>query len=132
MRKALDRQMLFAIRSIPQLKPGPEEGLDLLRKPWCAESSVHDGNGGRIKECPIPWLVSRRRRGRCSRVNPLMGPAGKPKRSRGRQVEFPMPDPTPDTPGNVMRALPGALSGASTTGTPRSAPRPESGDPATQ
>ena len=62
MRKALDRQMPFAITSIPQLKPGVKQGLDLLRKQWCAESSVHYGNGTRIKECPIPWLASRRRK----------------------------------------------------------------------
>ena len=62
-------------------------GLDLPWKPWFAESSFHDGNGSRIKECPIPWLVSRRRKGRRFRVNPLMGPAGKPKRPRGRLAE---------------------------------------------
>ncbi|MCY4393605.1 MAG: hypothetical protein OXC10_00500 [Rhodospirillaceae bacterium] len=28
-----------------------------------------------------------------------------PKRQRGRPVERPMPDPIPDTPENIMRAL---------------------------
>ena len=34
--------------------------------------------------------------------------ADKPKRPRGRPVKYPMPDPIPDTPENVMRALLGA------------------------
>ena len=40
----LDRQLLFGITSVLQLEPALEEGLDLLRKQWCAESSVHGGN----------------------------------------------------------------------------------------
>ena len=47
-RKALDRNLLFGIASILQLDPGLEEGLDLLRKQWCAEPSVHGGKGTRI------------------------------------------------------------------------------------
>ena len=47
-RKALDRALLFGITSVLQLDPGLEEGLDLLRKQWCAEPSVHGGKGTRI------------------------------------------------------------------------------------
>ena len=47
-RKALDRTLLFGIASILQLDPALEEGLDLLRKQWCAEPSVHGGKGTRI------------------------------------------------------------------------------------
>ena len=47
-RKALDRELLFGITSVLQLDPGLEEGLDLLRKQWCAEPSVHGGKGTRI------------------------------------------------------------------------------------
>ena len=47
-RKALDRQLLFGITSVLQLDLGLEEGLDLLRKQWCAEPSVHGGKGTRI------------------------------------------------------------------------------------
>ena len=46
--------MPFTIRIVPQLKPGLEEGLDPLPRQWRAESSLHDGNGTRIKEWPIP------------------------------------------------------------------------------
>ena len=49
-RKALDRELLFGITSVLQLDPGLEEGLDLLRKQWCAEPSVHGGKGTRINE----------------------------------------------------------------------------------
>ena len=75
-RKALDRQMLLATRSIPKLKPGSGTGpaveavvrrVVLPRR----ERQPHQG-------CPIPWLVSRRRKGRRFRVNPLTGPAGNP------------------------------------------------------
>ena len=47
-RKALDRALLFGITSVLQLDPGLEEGLELLRKQWCAEPSVHGGKGTRI------------------------------------------------------------------------------------
>ena len=47
-RKALDRELLFAITSVLQLDPALEEGLDLLRGQWCAEPSVHGGKGTRI------------------------------------------------------------------------------------
>ena len=47
-RKALDRELLFGITSVLQLDRGLEEGLDLLRKQWCAEPSVHGGKGTRI------------------------------------------------------------------------------------
>ena len=47
-RKALDRELLFGITSVLQLDPGLEEGLDLLRRQWCAEPSVHGGKGTRI------------------------------------------------------------------------------------
>ncbi len=46
-RKALDRELLFGITSVLQLDPGLEEGLDLLRKQWCAEPSVHGGKATR-------------------------------------------------------------------------------------
>ena len=49
-RKALDRALLFGITSVLQLNPGLEEGLDLLRKQWCAEPSVHGGKSTRIHE----------------------------------------------------------------------------------
>ena len=48
-RKALDRELLFGITSVLKLDPGLEEGLDVLRKQWCAEPSVHGGKGTRIK-----------------------------------------------------------------------------------
>ena len=47
-RKALDRALLFGITSVLQLDPGLEEGLELLRKQWCAEPSVHGGKGNQI------------------------------------------------------------------------------------
>ena len=47
-RKALDRELLFGITSVLQLDRGLEEGLDLLRKQWCAEPSVHGGKGTQI------------------------------------------------------------------------------------
>ena len=47
-RKALDRALLFGITSVLQLDLGLEKGLDLLRKQWCAEPSVHGGKGTRI------------------------------------------------------------------------------------
>ena len=47
-RKALDRELLFGITSVLQLDRGLEEGLDLLRKQWCAEPSVHGRKGTRI------------------------------------------------------------------------------------
>ena len=48
-RKALDRELLFGITSVLQLDSDLEEGLDLLRKQWCAEPSVHGGKGTRIE-----------------------------------------------------------------------------------
>ncbi len=42
-RKYLDHELLFGITSVLQLDPGLEEGLDLLRKQWCNEPSVHGG-----------------------------------------------------------------------------------------
>ena len=47
-RKALDRELLFGITSVLQLDLGLREGLDLLRKQWCAEPSVHGGKRTRI------------------------------------------------------------------------------------
>ena len=47
-RKALDRGLLFGITSVLQLDPVLEEGLELLRKQWCAEPSVHGGKRTRI------------------------------------------------------------------------------------
>ena len=47
-RKALDRELLFGITSVLHLDPSLEEGLDLLRRQWCAEPSVHGGKGTRI------------------------------------------------------------------------------------
>ena len=48
-RKALDRELLFGKTSVLKLDSGLEEGLDVLRKQWCAEPSVHGGKGTRIK-----------------------------------------------------------------------------------
>ena len=48
-RKALDRELLFGTTSVLQLDPALEEGLDLLRKQWCAEPSVHGGKNTRIR-----------------------------------------------------------------------------------
>ena len=47
-RKTLDHQLLFGLSSVLQLDPGLEEELDLLRKQWCAEPSVHGGKSTRI------------------------------------------------------------------------------------
>lgn len=47
-RMALDRQLLFGVTSVLQLDPALEESLDLLRKQWCAEPSVHGGKNTRI------------------------------------------------------------------------------------
>ena len=47
-RRALDRELMFGVTSVMQLAPGLEEGLDLLRKQWCAEPSVHGGKNTRI------------------------------------------------------------------------------------
>ena len=47
-RIALDRELLFGVASILKLDPALDEGLDLLRKQWCAEPSVHGGKGTRI------------------------------------------------------------------------------------
>ena len=48
-RKALDRELLFGVTSVLGIDPSVEEGLDLLRKQWCAEPSVHGGKGTRIE-----------------------------------------------------------------------------------
>lgn len=53
-RKALDRELQFGIASVRQLDSGLEEGLDPLRKQWCAEPSVHGGKGTRINAGRIP------------------------------------------------------------------------------
>ena len=47
-RKDLDHELLFGIASVLHLDPSLEAGLDLLRKQWCAEPSVHGGKGTRI------------------------------------------------------------------------------------
>ena len=46
-RIALDRALLFGTTSVLQLDAGLEACLDLLRKQWCAEPSVHGGKGTR-------------------------------------------------------------------------------------
>ena len=51
-RKDLDRELLFGITSVLKLDPSLEEGLDLLRKQWRAEPSVHGGKGTRIDAQP--------------------------------------------------------------------------------
>ena len=48
-RKALDHQLLFGETSVLQLDPDLEEDLDLLRRQWCAEPSVHGGKRTQIK-----------------------------------------------------------------------------------
>ena len=48
-RKNLDHVLLFGVTSVLKLDPALDEGLDLLRKQWCAEPSVHGGKGTRIK-----------------------------------------------------------------------------------
>ncbi len=48
-RKALDRDLLFGDQSVLGLPPESEESLELLRKQWCAEPSVHGGKGTRIR-----------------------------------------------------------------------------------
>ena len=47
-RISLDRNLLFGITSVLQLDPSLEEDLELLRKQWCAEPSVHGGKATRI------------------------------------------------------------------------------------
>ena len=49
-RKDLDRALLFGITSVLQFDPALEEGLDLLRRQWCAEPSVHGGKSTRIPD----------------------------------------------------------------------------------
>lgn len=46
--KDLDCQLPFGIASVLSLDPALEEGLDLLRKQWCAEPSVRGGKSTRI------------------------------------------------------------------------------------
>ena len=48
-RTALDRELLFGTTSVLHLNPDLAEGLDLLRKQWCAEPSVHGGKNTRIR-----------------------------------------------------------------------------------
>lgn len=48
MRKALDRKLLFGYTRVLRLDLGLEEELDLPRKQWCAEPSVHGGKSPRI------------------------------------------------------------------------------------
>ena len=47
-RKTLDRELLIGITSVLQLDADLEEGLDLLRRQWCAEPSVHGKISTRI------------------------------------------------------------------------------------
>ena len=49
-RKELDRNLLFGSDSVLQLDRALEEGLDLLRRQWCAEPSVHGGKGTRLQD----------------------------------------------------------------------------------
>ncbi len=48
-RMSLDRELLFGSASVLQLDPALETGLDLLRRKWCAEPSVHGGKSTRIR-----------------------------------------------------------------------------------
>ncbi len=47
-RQTLDRQMLFGPESVLELDQSLGGSLDLLRRQWCAEPSVHGGKGTRI------------------------------------------------------------------------------------
>ncbi len=49
-RQALDRHLFFGDSSVLQLSTNLEELLDLLRKQWCAEPSVHGGKGTQISQ----------------------------------------------------------------------------------
>lgn len=42
-RQELDRELLFGKLSVLELDPDLENLLDLLRRQWCAEPSVHGG-----------------------------------------------------------------------------------------
>ena len=42
-RRELDRELLFGRFSVLKLDPDLEDSLDLLRRQWCAEPSVHGG-----------------------------------------------------------------------------------------
>ncbi len=44
-RQNLDRELLFGQFSVLRLDPDLEISLDLLRRQWCAEPSVHGGKG---------------------------------------------------------------------------------------
>ena len=46
-RQELDRELLFGQFSVLRLDPDLENSLDLLRRQWCAEPSVHGGKGTR-------------------------------------------------------------------------------------
>ena len=46
-RQELDRELLFGMSSVLKLDPDLENSLDLLRRQWCAEPSVHGGKGTR-------------------------------------------------------------------------------------
>ncbi len=100
-RKVLDRGLPFGPASVLGLDAGLEEGLDLLRRQWCAEPSVHGGNSTRIADRPVPFdgrSQPRHRRcrleGRASRMRlpaPRPGwpdagtePRGRALRSEGR------------------------------------------------
>ncbi|MCY4188083.1 MAG: hypothetical protein OXD30_06325 [Bryobacterales bacterium] len=48
-RMSLDRELLFGSASVLQLDSHLETGLDLLRRKWCAEPSVHGGKSTRIR-----------------------------------------------------------------------------------
>ena len=46
-RQELDRELLFGMYSVLKLDPDLEDSLDLLRRQWCAEPSVHGGKATR-------------------------------------------------------------------------------------
>ena len=46
-RQELDRELLFGPSSVLKLDPDLENSLDLLRRQWCAEPSVHGGKSSR-------------------------------------------------------------------------------------
>ena len=47
-RQELDRELLFGPSSVLKLDPDLENSLDLLRRQWCAEPSVHGGKRTRL------------------------------------------------------------------------------------
>ena len=46
-RQELDRELLFGTSSVLKLDPDLEDSLNLLRRQWCAEPSVHGGKSTR-------------------------------------------------------------------------------------